>query len=231
MRIGLAVLALAPATILMGATLPTLTRHLARNAELSSAFSRLYAANTIGAIVGTAVAGFVLIELLGLSGALAVGAGVLGRGRAGRLVAAAVVERVGRPVRGRRRSRASSAIRRAPRLALTVAFISGLTSLGYQVTWTRLLASGTGNTTYVFTMILGDVPDRPGDRAPALRSFGRGSAIRSACWPGARSLAAALATGRPRRWSSSAPQTSRHPATQSPRSGALLASSLLSSCR
>ena len=41
-----------------------------------------------------------------------------------------------------------------PRLALTVAFISGLTSLGYQVTWTRLLASGTGNTTYVFTTIL-----------------------------------------------------------------------------
>ena len=40
-------------------------------------------------------------------------------------------------------------------LALTVAFISGLTSLGYQVLWTRLLASGTGNTTYVFTIILG----------------------------------------------------------------------------
>ena len=46
------------------------------------------------------------------------------------------------------------AIRRIPRLALAVAFISGLTSLGYQVTWTRLLASGTGNTTYVFTTIL-----------------------------------------------------------------------------
>ena len=41
-----------------------------------------------------------------------------------------------------------------PRLALTIAFISGLTSLAYQVTWTRLLASGTGNTTYVFTVIL-----------------------------------------------------------------------------
>ena len=40
-------------------------------------------------------------------------------------------------------------------LAMTVAFISGLTSLGYQVLWTRLLASGTGNTTYVFTVILG----------------------------------------------------------------------------
>ena len=78
---ALAVLALAPATVLMGATLPTLTRHLSRTADLSSAFSRLYAANTIGAIAGTAVAGFVLIELLGLSGALAVGAGVLGRRR------------------------------------------------------------------------------------------------------------------------------------------------------
>ena len=39
-------------------------------------------------------------------------------------------------------------------LALTVAFVSGLTSLGYQVLWTRLLASGTGNFTYVFTVIL-----------------------------------------------------------------------------
>ena len=32
--------------------------------------------------------------------------------------------------------------------------MSGLTSLAYQTLWTRLLASGTGNFTYVFTMIL-----------------------------------------------------------------------------
>ncbi len=35
-----------------------------------------------------------------------------------------------------------------------VALISGLTSLAYQTLWTRLLASGTGNSTYVFTLIL-----------------------------------------------------------------------------
>ncbi len=35
-----------------------------------------------------------------------------------------------------------------------IAFISGLTSLGYQVAWTRLLTSGTGGLTYVFTVIL-----------------------------------------------------------------------------
>ncbi len=156
-RVALAVLALAPATVMMGATLPTLTRHLVRGAELSSAFSRLYAANTIGAIVGTALAGFVLIELLGLSGALAVGAGcsaiagltALWLARGGSSAVPVPVSVMPDPAR-----RDAAPARRAPRLALAVAFISGLTSLGYQVTWTRLLASGTGNTTYVFTTIL-----------------------------------------------------------------------------
>jgi spermidine synthase len=151
-RVVLAVLALAPATVLMGATLPTLTRYLSRTAELSSAFSRLYAANTIGAIVGTALAGFILIELLGLSGALAVGAGC--SAVAG--LAAIVFSRGTPSAAATQRLPATqmAGTRRAPRLALAVAFTSGLTSLGYQVTWTRLLASGTGNTTYVFSTIL-----------------------------------------------------------------------------
>jgi spermidine synthase len=157
-RIILAVLALAPATVLMGATLPTLTRHLARSVELSSAFSRLYAANTIGAIVGTALAGFVLIEVLGLSGALAVGAGCSGAAGLMALLLAGSPRPATSPVdpgpgRATPESRAGPG-HADPRLGLTVAFISGLTSLGYQVTWTRLLASGTGNTTYVFTTIL-----------------------------------------------------------------------------
>src|SRR4029079_13250503 len=73
-RFALALLALAPATVLMGATLPTLTRYLSGDQHLSRAFSRLYAANTFGAILGTIAAGFFLIELLGLSGTLFVGA-------------------------------------------------------------------------------------------------------------------------------------------------------------
>ena len=126
------------------------------------AFGRLYAANTIGAIIGTLAAGLVLIELLGLTGALVVGAACSGDRRAS--LAVLLARRHEAP-----RRRSARAGRRAParptqrarleparRLALlTVAFISGLTSLGYQVLWTRLLASGTGNTTYVFTMILG----------------------------------------------------------------------------
>src|SRR5258707_1669097 len=74
-RFGLSLLALGPATILLGATLPTLTRYLSRvTSALTAAFCRLYAANTFGAIIGTIVAGFFLIQLLGLSGRLRVGA-------------------------------------------------------------------------------------------------------------------------------------------------------------
>ncbi len=159
-RLVLAVLALAPATILMGATFPSLTRHLARQAALSWAFGRLYAMNTIGAIVGTIAAGFFLIELLGLSGALLAGAACslvaglaaiwLARGDRG-APDAEVVD----PVAGNERAGEPMSVwSRRVRLALVIAFVSGLTSLGYQVTWVRLLASGTGNTTYVFTMIL-----------------------------------------------------------------------------
>jgi len=167
-RFGLALLALAPATILMGATLPTLTRYLSRDAaHLSSAFGRLYAANTIGAIIGAAAAGLVLIEVLGLSETLVVAAGC--SALAG--LTAIVLDR-------RRRTSGSDGVAKAastpitpeaatvtspdetadtdprPRLALVVAFVSGLTSLAYQVLWTRLLASGSGNYAYVFTLIL-----------------------------------------------------------------------------
>ena len=56
-------------------------------------------------------------------------------------------------VDNRREAAAGSTVPR-PTLALLVAFVSGLTSLGYQVLWTRLLSSGTGGSTYVFTEIL-----------------------------------------------------------------------------
>jgi len=154
-RLALSLLALGPATVLMGATLPILTRHLTRDAHLSLAFGRLYAANTIGAILGTLAAGLVLIELFGLTGALLVGAtcsGIAGLGalllarRHGHVPAAPPSSEALPQARG---------VSNRVRLALLIAFISGMTSLGYQVTWARLLASGTGNTTYVFTMILG----------------------------------------------------------------------------
>lgn len=167
LRFAMAVVALAPATLIMGATLPTLTRYLARGPRgLAGAFQRLYTANTIGAIAGTLLAGLVLIETLGMTGALAVGAAC---SAAAGLVALAIDWRSGGSATGVPEPSAEPAREPAPsgivpespgpasrshRLALTLAFLSGLTSLGYQVTWNRMLAAGTGNSTYVFTVIL-----------------------------------------------------------------------------
>lgn len=167
-RFGLSVAALAPATLLMGATLPTLTRHLSRGSRgLAGAFQRLYTANTVGAIAGTLLAGLVLIELLGLSGALLVGAacsataGLLALLLDRRAGAGAAAPRGAResggggpaPVRPEQTT-ASAGVPGSRSLALGLAFVSGLTSLGYQVVWNRMLGAGTGNSTYVFTAIL-----------------------------------------------------------------------------
>jgi spermidine synthase len=160
-RLVLAVLALAPATVMMGATFPALVRHFARTSALSQAFGRLYSANTLGAVAGTLIAGLVLIEVFGLGGALAIGAacsGVAGlfalglaRGDTGTDPDRATASSAGRRAASSRLGPAAHGIAWLP---LVIAFISGLTSLGYQVTWTRLLTSGTGGYTYVFTVIL-----------------------------------------------------------------------------
>ena len=186
-RYGLALLALAPATVLMGATLPTLSRHLARNrGELGRSFGSLYAANTVGAVIGTLVAGLLLIEIVGLTLTLVIGAAgsataglaalALNRRRASDTepvivvepempsAAEAVLETAALhvppavvPESARRDAVADLEVASDPwlhRVAIALAFVSGATSLGYQLLWTRLLASGSGNTTYVFTLIL-----------------------------------------------------------------------------
>jgi spermidine synthase len=170
-RFGLSVLALAPATIMMGATLPALSRHLVRDhRELGTEFGKLYTANTVGAVVGTLAAGLVLIEVLGLTQTLVFGAFCSGVAGVGALVLSRWWPEPGvhRPFRPGRSNDSAPAVstpapagRRPspdrvsrPRLALTVAFVSGMTSLGYQSLWTRLSSSGSDNSTYIFTLIL-----------------------------------------------------------------------------
>ena len=146
---------------MMGATFPALVRHFSRSSALSKAFGRLYSANTLGAVAGTLLAGLILIEMFGLSGALRVGAlfsGIAGLvalwlARSDMTVAEATAERAITDAPSLLEA-AATGPSRIVWLPLVVAFVSGLTSLGYQVTWTRLLTSGTGGLTYVFTVIL-----------------------------------------------------------------------------
>ena len=66
-----------PATIFIGATLPLSVRVLARDErEATVSTARIYAWNTVGAIIGAILAGFVLIPGLGFEGSIRIAVGV-----------------------------------------------------------------------------------------------------------------------------------------------------------
>src|SRR5258708_13546241 len=72
LRFGLAALVLLVPTALMGGRLPVLTGAFTGDGreQLKPALARLYGLNTLGAVVGTALTGFFLIEYVGIRAAL-----------------------------------------------------------------------------------------------------------------------------------------------------------------
>lgn len=70
-NVAVAALVMLPATLAIGATFPFAVRALARGPEDAAAVSaRVYAWNTVGAIVGALGAGFVVMPLLGYAGVI-----------------------------------------------------------------------------------------------------------------------------------------------------------------
>lgn len=156
LRLGLALATVTPVTFLMGLTLPLLTRHLVTSMRYAGAnMAGLYSANTLGAMAGSVVSGFILIELFGLSATahVAVSLNVL----AG---AIALLLAIRQPPAASN-AELSDAEGQAPvlsqplRLAVYGAsFVSGFVALGLEVLWTRMLAEGTGSQIYQFVGIL-----------------------------------------------------------------------------
>jgi len=154
LRVVMAVLALAPPTLLMGGTLPVLTRFVAAGRPLPGRTAGwLYAANTAGAVAGCFVTGCLLIFWLGVVETNLVAAFVdLGVGAIAlawdRQSAVAVGPDAGLLAAGP--AAAASGID-----ALLIATVSGFCGLAYEVLWTRgLLAAVTDDTTYAFTLML-----------------------------------------------------------------------------
>ena len=70
-NVMLAIAILLPATLFVGATYPFAVRILARDEhDAPSSSARVYSWNTVGAIVGAAIAGFILIPMLRYEGAI-----------------------------------------------------------------------------------------------------------------------------------------------------------------
>ncbi len=155
LRFGLAALVLLVPTTLMGGTLPVLTRAFTGpdRAELQHSLGRLYGLNTLGAVVGTALAGFFLIEWVGIQASLwgtalvnlsiGVVALRLPDPQTGTQGVAAEPGRLGEaPAR---------ALRRA---ALVLLALTAFASLLDEIAWTRVLVMIVGGSTYAFTLVL-----------------------------------------------------------------------------
>ena len=149
-------------TVLMGATLPVLSRFvITRLSAVGSGLSTLYAINTIGAVTGSVVTGFYLIRTVGihrsvyLAVACNVGIGILAwllsRSTAAdptRALSQAAEREPGEACATDPAGAAGS------RMLLWVFGLSGFASFAYEIFWTRALVHLMGNSTYAFTMML-----------------------------------------------------------------------------
>jgi spermidine synthase len=146
-RLAVALAFLLVPTLAMGGTFPVMGRlAIARAADAGSETARFYGANTLGAALGALAAPFLLLPLLGLTGAL-LAAGLL------HAAAGALAQGFQRPTR----SAASSAPapRRAPYRALLLApLLLGFASLVYEVALVRVVITLTGASVYAFAIVL-----------------------------------------------------------------------------
>jgi spermidine synthase len=151
---------LAVPTVLMGATLPVLSRYMVRDrARLGWSVGTLYALNTGGAVLGCFAAGYVLLGRVGLSRTVWIGAGlnlaiatVVWAGR--RWAGEALDARDGEPTRDEAVRAAVIHDARTVRLVLWTFALSGCAALSYEVIWTRALTFFIGNSTYAFSAML-----------------------------------------------------------------------------
>jgi spermidine synthase len=149
-------------TALMGATLPVLVQGLVlTDAGIPRTVGALYAVNTFGAVVGVALAGYVLLPewgnrtVLWAAAVTNVTVGVVAIAYGSRRRARQHRSSVARP--GWRPPTVAPANAPRPidaRLVAAALAVSGALSMVYEVAWTRALALVIGSSTYAFSAML-----------------------------------------------------------------------------
>ncbi len=158
-RFALVFVALLPPTLLMGATLPVLVEHF-EHALVGPALARLYAINTLGAVAGSWLGGFLLVPGIGLlastwaAAALNAAAALIALRFAGAPVtvvpAPPGVLGTVTPAPG------AGVLPRALRVTTAVALaLSGFAALAFQIAWVRLFGLLLGSSVYSFSDVLG----------------------------------------------------------------------------
>jgi spermidine synthase len=150
-RLAVAAVALLPATMLMGATLPIVAAALRADARGAAWVGWCYAANTIGGVVGSVGAAFYLLRMHDAYVATFVAVAL---NFAGAIVAAALARRGELPGAAPR----AEAGRASPRTGTSAVYVatalSGMTALAAEVLWTRHLTLLLGGTVYTFALVV-----------------------------------------------------------------------------
>jgi spermidine synthase len=150
-RAVICAICLLPPTLLMGATLPAIARWVEATPHGMSWLGFFYGGNTLGAVVGCLVAGFYLLRAYDMSVttyvAVAINATVALAGFAlSKLTPYKSIEE-------RPEISADTAAPNAWPVLLAI-MLSGMTALGAEVVWTRLLSLTLGATVYTFSLVL-----------------------------------------------------------------------------
>lgn len=143
-------LCLLPPTVLMGATLPALARWIETTPQGVSWMGFLYGGNTAGAVLGCLLAGFYLLRIHDLTKATLVAAAI---NVIVALISVLLAKRTAPRPRAEVEKTESAGTPGAWPIYLTIA-LSGLSALGAEVVWTRLLSLMMGATVYTFSIIL-----------------------------------------------------------------------------
>jgi spermidine synthase len=165
-----ALVMLVPPTTAMGATVPLLAKLLVERKDLvGPILSRLYGLNTLGALVGAALGGFVLLPKFGLTMSMALAAAVNLMVAGGAIFQASKYPSIStgseslkkKSKRSKKVAVQSSAgpvvARPADEWAFLVPWSFGLAGLGsmvYQVAWNRSICLSIGSSVYAFSAIL-----------------------------------------------------------------------------
>ncbi len=156
----IAAVCLLPPTILMGASLPAISRWIESTPSGASWWGFLYGANTAGAVFGCLLAGFYLLRLYNTATATYVAASInLTVALASYLLALRAPAQTtagGSPEAGGvpESVPAGAEEQGTPWAVYITIGISGACALGAEVIWTRLLGMMLGTTVYVFSIIL-----------------------------------------------------------------------------
>lgn len=145
-------------TILIGAGLPLLGRHISTgNSNIGKKVGGLYAVNILGAVLGCLFTGFIFIRIFGVYGTLLMGAGlnlliVILAGLLSRLKNQMQTESQTNENQMPESSQRLSSF--AYRMILTIVILSGLIGFGYEIIWIRSASLIMGGTTYIFSTVL-----------------------------------------------------------------------------